>query len=71
MSLLELLDILNDLTGKRSAITFDEWRPSDQKVYISDITKAQSELGWKAEVTPKEGVGMLVKWMEENKEQLG
>ena len=67
MSLLELLDILKDLTDKRSAITFDNWRPSDQKVYISDITKAKRELGWKTEVNPKEGVEKLVEWMEENK----
>ena len=71
MSLLELLDILKDLTDKRSAITFDDWRPSDQKVYISDITKAKRELGWKTEVNPKEGVGKLVEWMEENKELFG
>jgi CDP-paratose 2-epimerase len=67
MSLLELLDILKDLTDKRSAITFGNWRPSDQKVYISDITKAKRELGWKTEVNPKEGVEKLVEWMEENK----
>jgi CDP-paratose 2-epimerase len=67
MSLLELIDILEDLTGKRSTITFDEWRPSDQKVYISDITKAQGELGWKAESSPKDGVRKLVEWVEENK----
>ena len=68
MSLLELLDILAVLTGKRSKIAFDLWRPSDQKVYVSDITKAKSELGWTPEVSPKAGVGKLVEWVEENKE---
>jgi CDP-paratose 2-epimerase len=67
MSLLELLNILEDLTGKRSKITFDEWRPSDQKVYISDITKAKRELEWSIEVSPKQGVKKLVEWVEENK----
>ncbi len=67
MSLLELVDILNDLTGKRSAIIFDDWRPSDQKVYVSDITKAKSELGWKVEVGPKEGIRKLEEWVGENK----
>ena len=68
MSLLELLDILAVLTGKRSKIAFDLWRPSDQKVYVSDITKAKRELGWEPEVSPKEGVKKLVEWVEENKE---
>ena len=71
LSLLELLDILEDLTGKRSKITFDEWRPSDQKVYVSDITKAKKELGWTPEVSPREGVGKLVEWVEENKRLFG
>jgi len=35
-------------------------------VYISNITKAQRKLGWKAEVSPKEGVEKLVKWVGEN-----
>lgn len=67
LSLLELLDILEDLTGKRSVITFDDWRPSDQKVYISDVTKAQNELGWDPVVDIKEGVSKLVEWINENK----
>jgi CDP-paratose 2-epimerase len=71
MSLLELLDILEDLTGKRSKIVFDDWRPSDQKVYISDIAKAKRELGWKPEISPSEGVKKLVEWVEENKELFG
>lgn len=64
MSLLELLDVLEDLTGRRSKITFDDWRPSDQKVYISDITKTKRELNWNPEINPKEGVKRLVKWVE-------
>jgi CDP-paratose 2-epimerase len=67
LSLLELLDILEVLTGKRSVISFDDWRPSDQKVYISDIAKAKRELRWTPEVSPKEGVKNLVVWIEKNK----
>lgn len=71
MSLLDLLDILEDLTGKRSVISFDDWRPSDQKVYVSDITKAKSELGWRPKNSPKRGVGKLVEWVDENKGLFG
>ncbi len=66
MSLLELLDILEELTGKRSKITFADWRPSDQKVYISDVSKAKRVLGWEPKVSPKEGVEMLADWVGEN-----
>ena len=67
LSLLELLDILEELTGKRSNISYDDWRPSDQKVYISDITQANKALGWEPKTSPKEGVKKLVKWTTENK----
>ncbi len=66
LSLLELLKILEDLTGKRSKLTFSDWRPSDQKVYISDISKAEEVLGWEPKISPREGVGMLVDWVGEN-----
>ncbi len=67
MSLVELLDYLEEITGKRSKISYDEWRPSDQKVYISDISKARKELGWMPEVNTKEGVKKLIGWVDENK----
>jgi CDP-paratose 2-epimerase len=67
MSLLELMDMLEDSTGKKSSVSYDKWRPSDQKVYISDIVKAGRVLGWKPEVSPKDGVGRLAEWVKENK----
>ena len=66
LSLLELLDILREGTGKRSALEFGEWRPSDQKVYISDISKIKKDLNWKPEIEPKKGVMMLVEWVKKN-----
>lgn len=67
MSLLELLNILEDITGKRSMIKYSDWRPSDQKVYISDLDKMQNELDWKPEISVEEGVGMLAEWVQANK----
>lgn len=66
ISLLELLKILEDSTGKRSKITFSDWRPSDQKVYISDINDTKEKLHWSPKVSPKEGIKRLVEWVEEN-----
>ena len=65
ISLLELLDLLEEETGRRSEITFSTWRPSDQKVYISDITKAKKELGWEPKIEPKEGIKELIEWIKE------
>jgi CDP-paratose 2-epimerase len=67
ISLLELLDTLEDATGKRSSISYSDWRPSDQKVYISDISKAKKELGWEPKIATGEGIRKLITWIEENK----
>lgn len=63
LSLLELLAMLERQTGKTSQVSFCDWRPSDQKVYISNIGKIQRELGWSPKVTPEEGVAKLVEWV--------
>jgi CDP-paratose 2-epimerase len=68
ISLLELLEMLEDVTGRRIEITFGPWRPSDQRVYISDISKAQADLGWEPRVRPEEGVRQLAQWVEQNRQ---
>lgn len=61
-SLLELLDLLENETGARTDIEFDEWREGDQKVYVSDISRAREELDWEPKVGFDEGVGRFVEW---------
>jgi CDP-paratose 2-epimerase len=67
LSLLELLDFLQNMTGMTPKVSFSEWRPADQKVYISDISKAQKILGWNPRVAPREGVERVVNWVRENR----
>ncbi len=68
LSLLELLDCLERLTGKRSRVTFRGWRPSDQRVYVSDLARVQQALPWQPRIGPEEGVGRLVKWVEQHRD---
>lgn len=67
LSILELLDLIEIITGKRPKTEFSNWRPADQKVYISDISKLEKTLNWKPETSPKEGVKNLIDWVEKNK----
>jgi CDP-paratose 2-epimerase len=46
MSLLELLAFLEEFMGKKIPIEFSDWRPGDQKVYVSNNGKAKREFGW-------------------------
>ena len=63
ISLLELLDLLEELTGKRSNTNFQNWRPSDQKVYISDITHARELLNWRPKTGVRDGIKKLIEWL--------
>jgi len=56
----ELRDVLRPLIDKLPSTDFDEFRPGDQKIYVSDIRKAQTQLGWAPSVKIAEGLGMLV-----------
>ena len=71
LSLLQLLDLLEKLTGKRSKISYSAWRPSDQKVFVADISSAKKALGWVPKVSPEEGVKKLVEFVSENKNLFG
>jgi len=66
ISLLELLEMLERLIGRQAKVTFGPWRPSDQRVYISDISEAQADLGWKPQVSPEDGVRQLVQWVKQH-----
>jgi len=67
LSLLEFLDILGKVLGKNPKVTFSNWRPFDQKVYISDITKIKRELAWKPTIGTYEGIKRIIKWVKKNK----
>lgn len=66
ISLLEFLKEIKSLTGKEPQVKFDIWRPSDQKVYISDISKVKNTLGWSPLVNKREGIRLLFNWVKEN-----
>lgn len=66
LSLLELLELLRDFTGKTPRVSYASWRPADQKVYISDISRLAEKLGWQPTVRPRDGVNGLISWVLEN-----
>jgi len=66
LSLLELIEILEDISGKKVKINYSEWRKFDQKVYISDIAKAKKLLKWEPKVAPHEGVQKIYDWVCRN-----
>jgi CDP-paratose 2-epimerase len=67
VSLLELIDLLERILGKKIPLVFKPERPSDQKVYISDVSKAHEMLNWQPSIDMADGVGRLVKWVVDNR----
>jgi len=63
----EFHQLLRELLGHEVQVGYDDWRPGDQLVYVSDTSKAQRELGWKPQTSVEEGIEKLFRWVVENK----
>lgn len=66
LSLLELIDILNGRFGRPLECSFEDWRPGDQPVFISDISRARRDFGWVPRIGVREGIERLIDWISEN-----
>jgi CDP-paratose 2-epimerase len=64
LSLLELLDLVEQQTGRAPVVEHAAWRPSDQRYYVSDTRRFQQATGWLPRVAPVEGVRRLASWLE-------
>ena len=63
----EFIPILENLLNHKITPAWGDWRPGDQKIYISDIRRINRELKWKPKVGVKQGIQILVRWVESNK----
>jgi CDP-paratose 2-epimerase len=55
--------ILERLAGRPIPVTYGDWRAGDQHVFVSDIRKAERELGWQPCVSVDEGIERLWQWV--------
>lgn len=67
LSLLELVELLDNLHQTDLKLDFGNVRPGDQPVYIANANKAREELAWKPRTDPFQGVEKLYRWVVENK----
>jgi CDP-paratose 2-epimerase len=67
VSLLELLDFIGELKGKKPAVRFDEWRAADQQYYVSDTRRFTAATRWVPKVNVPEGIERLYQWLRENR----
>ncbi len=58
--------LLAELKGEAVAVTLGDWRPGDQRVFIADIRKAETTLGWRPSISPVAGIRDLYNWVSSN-----
>lgn len=67
LSLLELLALLREHSGSAVIHSFADWRPGDQPVYVSDISRAEELLQWRPQIGVSDGVARLYQWVSDNR----
>jgi CDP-paratose 2-epimerase len=65
VSLKEVLDLLCDLNGKPTALSFAEERKGDQRYYVADTRRFELATGWRPLVPAAYGIERLYRWLAE------
>ena len=66
VSLLEVLDSIQNLLHKRVSYRFRPARPGDQQVYISDFTKLRQQVGWTPQISVQQTIENIRDWWKQN-----
>jgi len=67
LSLVECVDMISEIIGRKLEVRFEEERHGDLLYFICDTEKAERQLQWKPDVSPKEGVSRLIDWLDREK----
>ncbi|MBN2287372.1 MAG: NAD-dependent epimerase/dehydratase family protein [Tissierellales bacterium] len=68
ISLLESIDILAEIHGKRPHVNFAPVRHGDLLYFVCNIEKARKKLNWVPKILPRDGIERLMIWISENQE---
>jgi len=68
LSLLDLLAYIQRRQDRKLTYAMADWRPGDQKAFVSDIRRAQADLGWCPMITCENGMNLLYDWVASNRQ---
>ncbi len=66
ISLLNLIDHLQKLIGKKISYKLYKARIGDQKYFVNNLTKVKKNLNWQPRVSVAKGIKSFVYWIENN-----
>lgn len=66
ISLLECIELIERISGRKSELKFGPKRDGDLSYFVCNIELAQSAFGWQPRVKPEQGVNQLLRWIETN-----
>ena len=67
-SLLELIHLIEDLTGTQVEYETAARRPGDQLVYITDCSKLRRDTGWEPRLGVRQTVQSIYQWWKSNRD---
>lgn len=68
-SLIEVIDDIEDITGKRMHFTTQRPRPGDQLFYVTDYGKLKKHTGWKPQRNVRQTIQAIYAWWKEHKQE--
>ncbi len=68
MSLLEVVRVIEHLQNHKVDLVFDDWRPADQRYYVSNTTRFRQNTGWRPGTGIEAGVRRLYEWLTQGPE---
>ena len=64
-TILDLANVIIELTGSKSRVVFRPLPPDDPKIRQPDISKARALLNWEPTVALREGLGRTIEWFRD------
>lgn len=66
ISLLESIDMITEITGRRPPVQFEKARFGDLKYFVTDYSRFFQSTGWRPRVRPAAGIANLIAWVKQN-----
>jgi CDP-paratose 2-epimerase len=63
VSLLEVVNLIEDVVGRRPRLRFAAERAGDQRYYVADTRRLRTAIGWRPRVGVEEGIEELARWL--------